>query len=125
MSRAGPPYYNLEQYKAGPADLSGLASYEAFLYKYTRIIANAVGLLRPKAFACAFKSGGHRGAAYQRLVTGGAAPSHPEPARTRRSRFCTSLILNGRLSPSSWSVMCGTVPPTPSTPCTTVGLEIL
>ena len=37
-----PPYFNLEEYKAGPKDLSGLPSYATFLVKYKRIVANAV-----------------------------------------------------------------------------------
>jgi len=46
-----PPYWNLEEYKAGPNDLSGAATYELFLVKYKRIIANSVRLLRAKALS--------------------------------------------------------------------------
>jgi hypothetical protein len=46
-----PPYYNLEEYKGGPNDLSGFPSYGAFLAKYQRIVTNAVKLLRPKALS--------------------------------------------------------------------------
>jgi hypothetical protein len=46
-----PPYYNLEEYKGGPNDLSGFPSYGAFLAKYQRIVTNAVRLLRPKALS--------------------------------------------------------------------------
>lgn len=46
-----PPYFDLEQYNAGPNDLSMLPSYDAFLAKYTRIIANAAALLRQKHLA--------------------------------------------------------------------------
>lgn len=46
-----PPYYNLEEYKAGPNDLSGAPTYDAFLLKYRRVIVNAVKLLRPKALS--------------------------------------------------------------------------
>ena len=46
-----PPYYNLEEYRAGPNDLSGAPTYEAFLLKYKRVIANAVKLLRHKALS--------------------------------------------------------------------------
>ena len=46
-----PPYWNLEEYKAGPNDLSGAATYELFLAKDKRIITHAVRLLRPKALS--------------------------------------------------------------------------
>ena len=46
-----PPYYNLEKYNAGPKDLSGAPTYEAFLSKYRRVIANSVKLLRHKALS--------------------------------------------------------------------------
>jgi len=55
-----PPYFNLEEYKAGPKDLSGLPSYATFLVKYKRIVANAVSLLRPKALST-FVVGNFRG----------------------------------------------------------------
>lgn len=41
----------MEEYKAGPNDLSGALTYDLFLAKYRRIIANAVKLLRPKALS--------------------------------------------------------------------------
>ena len=46
-----PPYFNLEEYKAGPNDLSMMASYDAFLVKYRKILANATSLLRPNHLA--------------------------------------------------------------------------
>lgn len=46
-----PPYYNLEKYNSGPGDLSMLGSYEDFLAKYGRIIANATSLLKEQHFA--------------------------------------------------------------------------
>ena len=46
-----PPYFDLEVYDAGPNDLSTLPSYEAFLTKYERILANATRLLKHQRVA--------------------------------------------------------------------------
>ena len=46
-----PPFWNLEQYGGGVNDLSELPSYEAFLDKYKRILANATDLLKPQRVA--------------------------------------------------------------------------
>lgn len=46
-----PPYYNLEKYDCGPADLSMLPTYAAFQDKYARIIKQAASLLKPKHMA--------------------------------------------------------------------------
>jgi DNA modification methylase len=47
-----PPYYNLEQYEGGDADLSMLPTYEHFLAELRRVIAACRDLLRPGARAC-------------------------------------------------------------------------
>ena len=46
-----PPYFDLEVYDAGPKDLSTLPSYDAFLAKYERILANATRLLKHQRVA--------------------------------------------------------------------------
>jgi DNA modification methylase len=46
-----PPYWNLEEYDAGPKDLSMLGSYSEFCRKYARILAACASLLRPKHLA--------------------------------------------------------------------------
>lgn len=45
-----PPYYDLEEYDSGPADLSSM-SYDAFDEAYARIIAGAARALRPNRYA--------------------------------------------------------------------------
>lgn len=46
-----PPYYDLEKYSTVAGDLSSYRNYEMFLRDYRKIIANAVGVLRPNSFA--------------------------------------------------------------------------
>lgn len=46
-----PPYYDLEQYSDGPADLSGM-TYDEFLSVYSTIICEAMESLKPDRFAC-------------------------------------------------------------------------
>lgn len=47
-----PPYFDLERYSDDTGDLSNAGTYEKFLTDYRRIIALAVGRLRPHRFAC-------------------------------------------------------------------------
>lgn len=47
-----PPYWNLEQYDGGPADLSMLPTYEAFLDGLAAVVDETARILKPGAKSC-------------------------------------------------------------------------
>lgn len=47
-----PPYWNLEKYDGGPADLSECKSYQGFLSELDKVIEHTFRLLKPGAASC-------------------------------------------------------------------------
>lgn len=47
-----PPYYDMERYEGGPADLSMCATYEQFVAGIDKVVANTARILKPGAVSC-------------------------------------------------------------------------